>query len=170
MKSSRLVLGFMLMAMLCACHKSHNRQAPVKENHIAGNIDVFESNNKDVKKLLKEAESWLGVPYKYGGNDRDGVDCSGMVVQVFLRSWDLKLPRTCLTISEYCQVLEKKDIKAGDLVFFATGKDPEKISHVGILLDNDRFIHSSTSKGVVVSNLSSPYYQRTFRLFGRINR
>lgn len=158
------------MLVMCACHSSRHRSNPVQEIHIGGGQELINISAPDVKHLLKEAESWLGVPYKYGGNDREGVDCSGMVVQVFLSAWDVKLPRTCIKQSEYCLALDKGDIMPGDLVFFATGKDPNIISHVGILIDNDRFIHSSSTKGVVVSNLSTPYYQRTWRMFGRVKR
>ena len=65
---------------------------------------------------------------------------------------------------------ERKDARIGDLVFFATGKDPEKVSHVGILVDDNSFIHASTSKGVVVSRLHTPYYISRLIMYGRVPR
>ncbi len=169
MKTISSLIPVIFLILLCSCHSSRHKSKPVEEKHIEVK-DITKFSDKNTGLLLKEAESWLGVPYRYGGNDREGVDCSGMVVQVFLSAWDKKLPRTCIQQAEFCQELNEKEILPGDLVFFATGKDPERISHVGILLDNDRFIHSSSTKGVVVSNLSTPYYQRTLRKFGRVRR
>ncbi len=80
----------------------------------------------------------------------------------------IKLPRNSAQQKEFCNSLRKGDVLPGDLVFFATGKDPEKVSHVGIMIDDNRFIHASSSKGVVVSDASQPYYQRTFKGFGRV--
>ena len=137
-----------------------------EEPYIAYDKQILSS---DRKKLIKESEKWLGAPYKYGGNSRDeGVDCSGMVLMVYLNALDKKLPRNSLAQSEFCQPLKSKDVKPGDLVFFATGKDPDRISHVGIMLDADNFIHSSTSKGVVISKMSLPYWTKTFKLYGRV--
>ncbi|MDE6007006.1 MAG: C40 family peptidase [Muribaculaceae bacterium] len=120
------------------------------------------------KKLVQEAATWIGTPYKYGGIDRiDGTDCSGFVLMVYKNIIGEKLPRNSAKQAEFCIPIDATDIKAGDLVFFATGKDPHKVSHVGIVLDDENFIHASTSKGVVVSKLSSNYYIQRFRMFGR---
>jgi len=61
-------------------------------------------------------------------------------------------------------------VRAGDLVFFATGKDKNRVSHVGIMIDDVKFIHASTKKGVVVSEVTAPYYERTFMMYGRVDR
>ncbi len=112
---------------------------------------------------------WLGTPYAYAKSDKgDGTDCSGMVLQVYLSICDIKLPRNSAKQAEFCKKIEPDDVKVGDLVFFATGKDPDKISHVGIMIDDVSFIHASTSKGVVISRIDTPYYIRTFKMFGRV--
>lgn len=118
--------------------------------------------------LAREAESWVGVPYRYGGHTKDGTDCSGMVLTIYLDVAGIKLPRNSAAQAEFCSELSEKELKVGDLVFFATGKDPGRVSHVGILIGEGRFVHSSSSKGVMVSDLSTPYYQRTFLRFGRV--
>ena len=79
-------------------------------------------------------------------------------------------PRNSAKQAEFCIKVKEKDARIGDLVFFATGKDPEKVSHVGILVDDNRFIHASTSKGVVVSRLHTPYYISRLKMYGRVPR
>ena len=118
---------------------------------------------------MKEAETWMGTPYAYAKSEKGkGSDCSGFVMMVYLNALDMKLPRNSAKQAEFCKKIDKKHIRPGDLVFFATGKDPHKISHVGMMIDSDRFIHASSSKGVVISSLSSNYYSTHFRRFGRV--
>lgn len=118
--------------------------------------------------LIKESEGWIGVPYKYGGNDKQGVDCSGLVLRLYLDALQIKLPRTCITQSDFCHPVELKDISCGDLVFYATGNDSSRISHVGMMLDKDNFIHASSTKGVVITPLSNPWFKRKFIKAGRV--
>lgn len=120
-------------------------------------------------RLLKEARTWLGTPYGYGRSEKgEATDCSGMVVVVFRDVAGLLLPRNSAEQAAFCDSIEAGEAGEGDLVFFATGKDPNRISHVGIMLDGQTFIHSSASKGVIISDLSTPYYQRTLICFGRV--
>lgn len=119
--------------------------------------------------LIEEALSWEGTPYKYANADkREGTDCSGMVLRVYDDVAQIKLPRNSAKQSEFCRVIRQKDVRPGDLVFFATGSDPSRVSHVGMMIDDTRFIHASTKKGVVISDITTPYYQRTFICFGRV--
>lgn len=121
------------------------------------------------KALLEEAITWLGTPYKYAGQEK-GVctDCSGFVMQVYQKVLDIKLPRNSAKQADFCQQLRAKDIKPGDLVFFATGRDPDRVSHVGIMLDGISFIHASSSKGVVVSRMDNRWYAQRFKKYGRV--
>lgn len=121
------------------------------------------------KEIVEEALDWEGTPYRYAGYTKgEGTDCSGMVLSVYLDIAGIKLPRNSAKQAEFCKHINSSNVEPGDLVFFATGKDPSRVSHVGIMIDEDRFIHASTSKGVVISNVSAPYYQRTFKGFGRV--
>ena len=127
--------------------------------------------NKDQKALVEEVMSWIGVPYAYAKSDKkEGTDCSGLVLRVYLDVLDVKLPRNSAQQAEFCKKIDKEDVEPGDLVFFATGKDPDKISHVGMMIDKENFIHASTKKGVLISQLNTPYYIRTFRQAGRVPR
>lgn len=123
------------------------------------------------RRLIREAETWLGTPYQYAAAEKGvGADCSGLVMKVFEKIYNIKLPRNSAKQAEYCVTLESNDVRSGDLVFFATGEDKELISHVGIMLDNQHFLHASSSKGVVVSDILNPYYSRTFLRYGRISQ
>ena len=81
--------------------------------------------------------------------------------------WLNKIPRNSAKQAEFCYKLDTNKVETGDLVFFATGKDPKKVSHVGIVVDDNRFVHASSSKGVVVSQLTQPYYQQRLLMFGQ---
>ena len=155
----------------CKSHKKNKVEEPV----YIGEIVEVKKEKKDKKKknlgekIADEAQTWLGTPYGYGKSEKGiATDCSGLVVVVFEKIADKKLPRNSAQQAEYCDNLKEKDAKAGDLVFFATGKDNKKVSHVGVLINNEKFVHASASKGVIISEMTTPYYQRTFIKYGRV--
>lgn len=166
----RAFTGFalLLIMLLGGCRSA---KIPFPSGNNGEEIDiVFDGSiSKSRREVIKESHKWLGTPYKYGGSELGkSADCSGMVMKVYLEATGIKLPRTSLKQSEFCKKIKKNHIRPGDLVFFATGKDPDRVSHVGIMLDSERFIHASSSKGVVVSNLSTPYYTRKLLFFGKV--
>ena len=121
------------------------------------------------KRIVDEALTWVGTPYKYASNKKGkGTDCSGLVITVYEEVVGKKLPRNSREQAEYCRKLSERSVKPGDLVFFATGRDSKKISHVGIMIDDTRFVHASTKKGVIISDMLTDYYRRTFRMYGRV--
>lgn len=131
-------------------------------------IDIGKGD-KEYLKLLSEAEKWLGVPYRYGGNTRSGCDCSGFVSQVYNRVYGKALERNSAAMKDVnCKEIKSSQLRTGDLVFFKTGTSG-RINHVGIYLKNRKFIHSSSSRGVIVSSLDERYYQRTYDSAGRVN-
>lgn len=163
-----VLLSLMLIG-LGGCRSSKN--SVKKQNESIATLPTKKKDNlKGVeKKLVEEAMSWMGTPYRYAGSEKGkGTDCSGLVLRVYEDVAGAKLPRNSRKQAEYCRQLKKKDVKAGDLVFFATGKDASVISHVGIMIDDERFVHASTKKGVIISEISTPYYIRTFKMFGRV--
>lgn len=111
------------------------------------------------EKVLMEVIKYLDTPYKYGGNDFHGIDCSSFTQNVFGSSLNITLPRTA---SEQFQIGEnitsKNDLKFGDLVFFNTSRR-SKPGHVGIYIGEDLFAHASRSQGVTVSSMQSTYYK-----------
>ena len=111
------------------------------------------------EQVVATALQYRGVPYKYGGSSPQGFDCSGLVMFVYDKNGK-KLPRTADKQFEFGSAVDKKDLKAGDLVFFAaSGKEP---SHCGIFAGNGNFIHASSSHGVMVSPLTDPYWRPKF--------
>lgn len=127
------------------------------------------SGNAVTSKLLREADSWMGTPYVWGGNDRNGVDCSGFVTQVYLRSLDIKLPRTSAQQQEFCTTISRNDLQPGDLVFF-TVRGGDRVGHVGIYIGDGNMVHSSSSKGVIITPLSTPYFVTNYHSAGRVER
>lgn len=122
-----------------------------------------------LEKMLREADSWIGTPYLYGGNDRKGIDCSGFVCQVFRNSVGLSLPRTSREQQKYCREVDREKIEPGDLVFF-TIRGGSTVGHVGIYIGDNMFIHASSSKGVVISSLSTNYYVVNYYGSGRVDQ
>ncbi|MDE5722809.1 MAG: C40 family peptidase [Paramuribaculum sp.] len=110
----------------------------------------------------------MGTSYRYGGSTRSGVDCSGLTSQIFVNALQIKLPRSSAQQSEYCRRIDRSELMEGDLVFFRTGS--KGVSHVGMYVGDGRIIHSSTSRGVIVSSLDESYYRRTYHSSGRVER
>lgn len=149
---------------------SSSRKAPKRQSRPQDRIRVSEVSSHPVtSSLLKEADSWIGTPYAWGGNDRKGVDCSGFVTQVFLRSLDISLPRTSQQQMEYCRPVDRKDLLPGDLVFF-TVRGGDRVGHVGIYIGNGQMVHASSSKGVVITPLDNPYFVANYFSSGRVDR
>ncbi len=111
--------------------------------------------------LVDEANNWLGCPYRYGGNDRDGIDCSGLVKRIYHNVFNYVLPRTTNDQFAAGTFVRKTWIKAGDLLFFKNVRGPG-VDHVGIYLGSGEFVHASTGNGVIISRLDEPYYQRRY--------
>lgn len=120
--------------------------------------------------LYNEGAKWLGVPHRMGGMTKRGVDCSGFVAIVFREVYGKQLARSSADMLKHnCKKVSRANLKEGDLVFFRTGRGKKKVpNHVGIYLKNGKFIHTSTSSGVMVSSLSEPYYIRTWLTGGRV--
>lgn len=142
--------------------KSTSKENIVNEPNI--DIDHLMTDNDRVNKILKEAESWLGVKYSFGGSSRDGVDCSGFVQQVY-RVIGENLPRTSRQQHEYSELVEFTQKKSGDLLFFRKNK---AINHVGIYIGNGYMIHASTSSGVVVQSIYDSYFINNLAAVGRL--
>lgn len=115
---------------------------------------------------LDVARQLIGTPYRYGGTDPSGFDCSGLVQYSFKKA-GVKLPRTSRDIFRSSQLISPGKRQPGDLVFFAISAG--KISHVGIYTGNNTFIHSpSSGKGVSYASLETPYWQKRLVGVGRI--
>lgn len=128
-------------------------------------------NNKNTTKIPKTelteyCKDWIGTPHVMGGMTKQGVDCSGFVDNVYMDVYGISLPRNSQDIEKVVEPIDDKtQLKEGDLVFF-NGKEG-KVNHVGIYIKEDNFIHASSSKGVMVSNLNEKYWANIYRRGGR---
>ncbi|MBR1549988.1 MAG: C40 family peptidase [Bacteroidales bacterium] len=125
-------------------------------------------SEKDNMELYEAINSWLGVPYKYGGTDRNGIDCSAFVGVIYKQVYGITLNRTANDMTRDVTFISKTQLREGDLVFFTNSKG--KVSHVGIYLKDGLFAHSSTSNGVSVSRLDNTYWQKHFYKGGRVKK
>ena len=116
-------------------------------------------------RLLEHVDEWYGTRYRYGGTTKSGVDCSAFVQAVYLSAFAISLPRKARDQYLDCQIISATEMKTGDLVFYNTTGG---ISHVGIYLQNNKFIHASSSLGVTISDMFDPYYLKRFIGIGRI--
>ncbi len=123
-------------------------------------------DDDDNAKLYETVNSWLGVPYKYGGTDRSGIDCSAFVGLVYREVYGITLHRTANDMLRDVNLIGRPQLREGDLLFFTNSKG--KVSHVGIYLKDNLFAHSSTSNGVSVSKLDSKYWTEHFYKGGRV--
>ncbi len=117
------------------------------------------------QELEKQYDQYKGTKYKYGGTDKRGFDCSGFTQKVYKNAFQIKLPRTTEEMGDIGKKVSKNKLKPGDLVFFRPSR---KYKHVGIYMGKDLFMHSSTSKGVIKSDLNNPYWKKKYRYAKRI--
>jgi cell wall-associated NlpC family hydrolase len=136
-----------------------SKTAVAKDGMSSGdNIDM--ANHAQVRsQLLKQLSEWKGVPYRYGGLSKSGVDCSGFIYLTFAEEFGIRIPRTTQSQMLNGIVVEQSDLIPGDLVFFQTGY---KQRHVGIYVGKNQFIHTSSSRGVMSSRLDNPYWQDAY--------
>lgn len=127
------------------------------------NIDVPGFDYTTIReKMLMEVIKYLGTPYKYGGNTKDGIDCSAFTQTIYKDVFNINLERSARMQYTQGSVLSKDDtLKVGDLVFFNT-RQRVKPGHVGIYIGDNLFAHASTKKGVTITSLDYDYYSRVY--------
>lgn len=112
-------------------------------------------------------EGWLGTPYRYAGNSKKGVDCSGFANQVYTSIYCTPITGGCEHIYKKVERIKRSELKEGDLVFFRIN-NRYTVSHVGIYLGNGHFAHASVKRGVMVSHLDEAYYSKYFTTGARV--
>jgi lipoprotein Spr len=110
-------------------------------------------------------DEWYGVPYQYGGKTKKGIDCSGFTTVFYKEIYKRNLSGTSSSLFQQCDVVSKGNLKPGDLVFFKI--EQKSISHIGIYLQNNKFIHATTKRGVMIDDLDEAYYKKYFYKAGR---
>ena len=122
--------------------------------------------------VINTAKTYLGTPYRYGGTSGNGIDCSGLMLRSFEKA-NYQLPRTAIEQSKFGKKVSKKKIKPGDIVFFKFKEKGKKSwYHSGLVTsvinDKPKFIHASSSRGVVESDLTKDYYWKSIKGFRRV--
>ncbi len=137
------------------------------QSFIKGGAELnLNTGRKKPKQIIRTAEKYLGTPHCMGGTSKKCMDCSGLTYVSFTSN-KINIPRRSQDQARYGKIiLNKTDLKKGDLVFFTRSyNSPDYITHVGIYVGNNSFIHTSSSKGVIVTELQNPWWLERF-VFG----
>jgi len=176
MQISRYILCLLLLATLFSACKSKKhllkgnpgeivQPSASISNKYSELMGVDESNITNGR-LYTFIDQWIGTPYRFGGLDKDGVDCSGFAFLLEQQVYGINLPRMT---SQQVTVIKRKyeeQLQEGDLVFFDF--DGKKFSHVGIYLQNDYVVHASTRKGIMLVKLHDPSMYKYFSRCGSV--
>ncbi len=144
--------------------KTEKNTGSIKKQY-AAKLGVAESEIKN-EKLYQFINEWYGVPYKYSGKDKSGIDCSGLTSVLYLNVYKKNISSNTKALVGEVKKINESDLREGDLVFFNT--NGKSISHVGVYLQNHKFVHASTKKGVMISDMTEPYFKKTYVSSGRV--
>ncbi len=151
----------------CKSTKTVNRN----KSSIAVNSKTNHTKKDKAHNIIIKATSFTGTKYKFGGTTHKGMDCSGLIFTAF-KSQQIHLPRVSRDMATKGRHIKLNEVQKGDLLFFQTSKKRRGINHVGLVVeikkDNIKFIHSTTSKGVITSSLSESYWNNSFKEARRI--
>jgi probable lipoprotein NlpC len=131
-----------------------------------GGAKKSRARNHSIDIIISTARSYLGTPYRWGGTTRSGMDCSGLIYNSFIVA-GIQFPRSTKEQVRMGKAIGIYDLRPGDLVFFAAGRNKRTITHVGLVTEvkgksNVQFIHASSSLGVIENNIFSDYYRRIY--------
>ena len=144
------------------------KKEPLQEKY-AQYLNVPPDQIQNIR-LFQFIDYWMYTPYKWGGTDKTGIDCSAFMQRLLKEVYDIRIPRTSITqfFDKWVDLFDSKRYLAeGDLVFFRTMED-KVVSHVGLYLGNRMFINASSSKGVIIANLDDPYWKSRYVAAGRV--
>jgi cell wall-associated NlpC family hydrolase len=158
--SHRLWLPLVIAGTLALLTGGCGSSAPATQSPASGSA----SSSDLLERWTAEAARWEGVPHQWGGTTRRGIDCSAFVQTLYRDVVNVRLPRTTRAQVRTGARVRQRDLRPGDLVFFRL----DKSRHVGVYLDNGRFVHASSSQGVAVSNLHASYWTARYWTARRI--
>ncbi|WP_106791893.1 C40 family peptidase [Aquimarina sp. Aq78] len=166
MKRIIFYLLITIAIVLTSCGSSSKNKAVISsKNRTSTKVKTTRSpNSKKIKSIVSYAKTFGGTRYKFGGTTRKGMDCSGLVYTSFKKE-NIVLPRTSRTMATQGKAISLKKVIVGDLLFFKTNKRKNVISHVGLVVETKgviKFIHASTSRGVIISSLDEKYWNKCF--------
>ena len=164
---SYIIVLLGLMFCLSSCHTSAPRldYKALAQASVRLGMDIELTDNH---KLYVNAAEWIGTPYRAGGDSRHGTDCSGLVSQLYKKTYRMRLSRSTDGQLKESNKIARRNLREGDLVFFTSRSSRKNAAHVGIYLKDGKFIHASTSQGVIVSSLKEKYYTQHWLCGGRV--
>lgn len=187
-KIRQLLILILLFTFLNSC-KTHKTNKIEKIKNIGNKTEEIANSEKNKNSLIlntltektgvvldgsenillyKTISEWMGTPHKLGGYNKTGIDCSAFVIEVFAQVYGYNLNRSSYEMLNNVDTINKQNLKEGDLIFFKTYKN--RVSHVGIYLKNNKFVHASSSKGVIISDLNEEYWLINYYLAGRVKK
>jgi cell wall-associated NlpC family hydrolase len=168
-----LIIGLISLAVIGCASQPRFRSEPVEKKIDKAVLEEETQNTEetqpsgeegkssvDLEKMGNIIDSYLGTPYKLGGETKTGMDCSGLVVAVYRQYAGFKLPHDTQKLFKLVKRVDKENLSYGDLVFFSDGYFG--VSHVGIYLGGGKFVHTSQELGVVVSSLDEDYFRKKY--------
>ncbi len=164
-----LFLLVLLTLFLASCNSRKPSTVGVKrslQEKYALQLQV-KPNEVNNTRLYSFIDEWYGVPYKYAGIDKSGIDCSGFICVLYEQVYEKKIPRSTKDLYTSGNEISREKLQEGDLVFFKI--ENEKPSHVGVYLINNKFVHASSKKGIMISDLQEPYFIKYFYCATRLN-
>lgn len=175
----RLLFALLVLTIFLASCRSRKEITVVKKdlpkseinntllNKYAIQLGVSSKELTNVK-MYQFVDDWYSVPYKYAGFDKSGIDCSGLACKLYESVYSKKIARSSKDIYLSCEEVDKNELQEGDFVFFKI--ESKNVSHVGIYLTNNKFVHASTKRGVIINDLDEPYYKKYFYKGGRLKK
>lgn len=170
------ILLFLIIGLIGSSCRSHKEVAKSSENeHLNASESVkiqnkygqllsIDPGNIENLKLYRFIDDWYGTPYKYGGKNKEGMDCSNFAIKLYADVYNRSITGCSSSIFNQCEVVSK--LAESDFVFFKIGND--SVSHMGVYLQNNKFVHETTKKGVMIDDLDEPYYKKYFFKAGRL--
>lgn len=160
----RLLPFLLLLIFVSSCKSKKGASNKKRQSHTV-KVNAITKPTEEAESIVEYAKTFDGTRYKYGGTTKRGMDCSGLIFTSFNKH-NISLPRTTSGLKNTGDWVDLKEINVGDLIFFATNKNSRKVNHVGIVTNvrtgNVEFIHSSSSRGVMVSSLAERYWYFAF--------
>jgi murein DD-endopeptidase / murein LD-carboxypeptidase len=172
MRFLRLFILPLLLASLAACHSaretgSTSTAAEASRSVMSKYAAMMRVPEKELdRKLIHFVDAWYAVPYKYGGSEKTGIDCSHLMCRIYKDVYGKKVGGTAVDLEKMSDDVKESKLRQGDLVFFKI--ESTKVSHVGMYIANNHFVHASVKKGVIINSLDDKYYKKYFYKGGRI--
>ena len=129
----------------------------------------FDVDRSLADRIVDAAKSWIGTPYLWGGQTKEGTDCSGLTMVLYQDVAGVSIPRNSARQCEYCVGIGREDLQPGDLIFFTSNTSGDNVGHVGLYIGGGNMIHASASRGVMSSNIDERYWRLHYHSSGRVN-